>query len=1303
MPALKKVISPVLTTLAKYQRQLLIIVVLLSCIAAGGWWAWKLQHPLGAEDFVDYAPDILWERPLYKWVEAIHEAVDDNDYRLDDISKNYHRALPLLIHLAKIDDPVVNAYALERIALAGLLAGEAVPDLIELMDSGSIFIRLKTAYALGEIGPEASSSVEVLMIGLASKNYLLRAASAEALGKIGPAANAALPALLKAIRDPIHDVRIAAIAAAGKVGRKDTATINTLLDSMKFRRSRVAAIIALGHAEVAKTIVINRLAEIAGGNYTANERRYAVMSLLTLGGAGIHALLEKMDKGDSETTIIIINGFNASLNVSEKVISVLFAKSSSTDKRVQKSVFKTLSQFADPGDKRFKTVLQRALASNETSMRIAAIQSLSRLKELDKKTERILVNLIAAENELLMVKKHALKILAQSKKLSKENVPILLSALRYQALLPDVTNTIIGTVTKPQKLLVNTLTHKNRRVRIGAMQALSDISPLSRQSRLALVAMLNDSDKVVRQNAYRTLKNVDLNDPIVLTEILNLLHDKQRGLREQVSKLIVIASASLDETLTEITVSALIKQLDDASPKVRKNVAVAFVNLGTKANQAARPLVVMLSDPVVDVRIATAKALYKIQTKDKSIIPNLMQALGDNNLKVRNTVFDILLINVPRKDRHAKKIAQYLFTTDVEIKKKAAMILQRMGSNAVNTLPFILKALSNNKNNPTLRLELIKSIRNFGTEALESKSTLLALLHDDDLSVRFYAADILWRMHNESDKNIVDALKTVLINHQKSSFQKKAAMLMSNLREQSEGAFLPLLSRSISAKDKMVRYEATAALNNIGNKITEKLSELLDQQDTHDVAAIAVIQMVNENPQLFPLLQRIIRKPDVNPEILKAAVTVTGLLGEEAAPLTLDLIDLLKSGTVNKTLKIKNASAEAMSGFMQALGRGDAPTDIYTEIVKTLGAIGPKADPAVPALLEVSKDYHGRHLETTRISAVKSLGEIGGHADAVLPYLISLVTEPLSYERWFPDVRQLVHSRSLMLAKRKIYQADKLRFTAAESLSRYRQQAQDAIPILIETMNRSRSVCNWDSKCSIAAVRALGTLRAMEAEDELLNIIKRYTGTQEFVAAAVEALGKLGSRKPIGFNLEFSMNYSGQYYHHRDSDRDVILDVLTNMGTQYDPLLESVVRDELAKESGYLSISAIKLIGRAGANVPTVIERLTKIIEQDKKDERKLAAINALGNIGPSVIEAAPLLVKLLANDKTPHNIQFSCVEALSKIAPDNPEIITVMEKVIANTDYQYNYSLRKTVAENFKLDFWQLTTKTYRKIFRHE
>jgi hypothetical protein len=139
--------------------------------------------------------------------------------------------------------------------------------------------------------------------------------------------------------------------------------------------------------------------------------------------------------------------------------------------------------------------------------------------------------------------------------------------------------------------------------------------------------------------------------------------------------------------------------------------------------------------------------------------------------------------------------------------------------------------------------------------------------------------------------------------------------------------------------------------------------------------------------------------------------------------------------------------------------------NVRQQAVETLGQIGPKAEPAVPRLIEALKD----DFEGVRFAAAAALGEIGAKAKKAEPALIEALQDHSESEavrqlaaRALPDLGPSYKNSMPALIEALKDKHDKVRKTAAFCLGEIGLEASAAVPALSEALkDTDRKVREW--------------------------------------------------------------------------------------------------------------------------------------------------------------------------------------------------------------------------------------------------
>lgn len=197
-------------------------------------------------------------------------------------------------------------------------------------------------------------------------------------------------------------------------------------------------------------------------------------------------------------------------------------------------------------------------------------------------------------------------------------------------------------------------------------------------------------------------------------------------------------------------VADLVKQLKDEDADARRAAAKALAEAGGDAKTAVPALVAALKDPDKFVRRFSAMALGEIGAEPKDALPGLKAALNDPKKEVQEAAAGAIGKMGP-DGVGALSAAVKDTAREPSVRRKAIEVLGQMGSSAKPAIPVLIEALkrgmaNNKKKGPP-----------------------------DPADMRIEAAEALGNIASSSDKEVVDALESMLDKKQRNRNLQKAA------------------------------------------------------------------------------------------------------------------------------------------------------------------------------------------------------------------------------------------------------------------------------------------------------------------------------------------------------------------------------------------------------------------------------------------------------------------------------------------------------------------------------------------------
>jgi len=362
------------------------------------------------------------------------------------------------------------------------------------------------------------------------------------------------------------------------------------------------------------------------------------------------------------------------------------------------------------------------------------------------------------------------------------------------------------------------------------------------------------------------------------------------------------------------------------------------------------------SDP--EARAAAARGLALSGNEAAVAVPQLVEALRDENADVRRAVIEALMSIGRPADVAAKPLAQALGRdTHPDVRRAAQRALERMGSRASAAVPELVDALA--AEDPAVRRAVIGVIGAVGvrTQAVE-RSLARVLVADDEPRVRSAARDAL------------------------STLGRPLASLA------------PELVAALDDPEPRVRRNASSWLAQLDAPPAGAVTKLVDivarddDADVRDAAGDALKAYGPEGGANAALVEVLASAAS---DAREKAAEVLGAIGGAGDR---ELVALAKSSLRDEDLAVRLASrgalvklARTQAGVMDelmALGqRADIDADVRAGCVDAVGRLSEAAAPVVPQLIGSLREGP----EVVREAAARALGRVGADAAEAIPAL----------------------------------------------------------------------------------------------------------------------------------------------------------------------------------------------------------------------------------------------------------------------------------------------------------------------------
>jgi HEAT repeat protein len=715
-------------------------------------------------------------------------------------------------------------------------------------------------------------------------------------------------------------------------------------------------------------------------------------------------------------------------------------------------------------------------------------------------------------------------------------------------------------------------------------------------------------------------------------------------------------------TTDDDRVAALVTQLSDKSPSKRQDAVNNLVRLDHAGTLVIPPLLEALKDPAAD---------------------ELGQHFPGELHSTREAAVQALLQLGPKAE---KDLATYALKTLQEglndpkpaVREHTAYALALMGPKAIPAAPALAK----------LCAERTKEVREAAYSALEKigpsvpVEPILALLTNDDPDICRDAAEALSWL-KPKDPAALPLLLAALTNTKLAQKNPETAVYVCNtaavalggLGEKAKEA-IPALVDAVKKADaeelrrtlepgkgkgrrRVFESGAMQALRRIGKPAVPALVPLLKDKEpaVRWQAAVILGGIGPDAKETVPDLQTALEaERDAFAVVAAAALAYVQIGGDPKNPIA-KVIELLGSDEA--------AIRESAAAVLEAFGRQAAPAVekltallddddemVRAQALETLRAIGPAARKAVPALSKRLSDADAE----VRAGAVRALRALGPQAAPAVPELRkALTSEDLSVREGSvealqaigPAAKDAVPDLIKILSTKVVNQTHHL--PALRALAAIGPDAKSAAPALLRLLD------DKDNELRLAVLDTLGSVGAATPEViARLQLTAQRDSFSTVRAAAIRALGRMGpAAKEAAPTLNAIAEGKGQDL------RVWAAAALARIGVE--PAANTAVvvdalknRSPAGRVARLAALDALGLLGPAGKDAVPLLEELLRDrtpISRGEKTQLRQKATEALGYLGSAARPTVPKLADLL-NDGD-EDVRRTAVDALGRLGPE--------------------------------------------------
>lgn len=546
--------------------------------------------------------------------------------------------------------------------------------------------------------------------------------------------------------------------------------------------------------------------------------------------------------------------------------------------------------------------------------------------------------------------------------------------------------------------------HSSGSVRFFAIFTLGLIGPGAEQALPSLLLALQDTEGLNREAASAAIVRIGPAAVPLLAQ--SLRNPGSPGREEMVATLTSLGRES------PLAVFALIDALREGDESLRAEAARALGRLGEEAFAAVPSLLRALEDESAMVRGAVldsltaiypfreeggdpfqaVRVIERLGREGEAAVPLLSRALREGGGFEREAAARSLSMMGPDAVAAVPELTAALRDGRIAVRRYAAAALGGIGPGALEALPGLVEMLKSP--DPSTRHQAALSLGRIGPAAVEAVPALMELARSDDLRGQREAAFALVAVGAGYDAAI--PILTAVMAEGERGFEEARASLV-----RIGPPAVPALAGLTGHSSPAVRLGAARALGEIGSGgevAVRALVSSLKAEDSPVVGAGAIVALGRVLTHFEPGTGLVVEAMEEGEGPASFAFASALLCCDADSGPALEVIrgaPLHRSKTIHfyAALGLKCLGERGVGEMAERL-EDDSPV-VRSGALSVLSAMGPEAEPAVPALIELITTDRG----SLGREAILALRHMGPGAREAVPLLLEILDDHRKYMR----------------------------------------------------------------------------------------------------------------------------------------------------------------------------------------------------------------------------------------------------------------------------------------------------------------